>query len=162
VKGVSPLPMIRLAVLVGALSACRPEAAALASRPSLAQARAAPSPEPACETPRCRWQRYTSAFRADERVSLQGARGSIVSRPECAAVHWRRVTVNGTSGNAFNQSMQLLLLGRHAGVVSEVARLAESTSTIHGAPADDAAWQRSGTGEVALITLRDARAPRFV
>lgn len=144
-----------LGILLCVLSSCGVHRqAAHAGTPRSTQDRTAIGSElAACETRLCRLQQYAAAFPRGEVVAVRDDVGSVKTRTECAPLHWRRISGGGTWGNAFDETTQMLWIGRDAALVAETAELAGRTSTINGEVSDDATRQRLDSRELAEITL---------
>lgn len=108
---------------------------------------------PACRTQLCRLREYAALFQQRAVVELEDDAQSIRTRPACAPLHWRRISSGGPSGSAFDQTIQMLWMGRDAALVTETARLAAMSSMFDREPTDDSAWQQLESGQLAVITL---------
>ena len=100
-----------------------------------------------------RMRRYETAARRGNHVRFAGRAGLLDGRRGCAPLYFRRADITGVSGNAFNETLELLLVGRSESRLRRTAELAERASSMDGNVEDEHVRELLDSSELATIIV---------
>jgi hypothetical protein len=117
---------------------------------------APPEVEPNDSARSSRMERYLAAYRKGRKVLSTRATGctELGAAPGCVALHACTVEVQGTSGNAFNETRRLVWIGPDAAAVRQATEQMRGLWMVDGVPGDGAEWPEVDPSRARLLTLK--------